>query len=230
MEEQLRARSIGIILDGNRRWAKTNNKSKVEGHQAGYEKVKEVAEWAFNSGVETIYLYAFSTENWNRDPEEVAYLMKLFGWILENEVECYHKKGIRIKVCGERERFGEELQDLMRKAEEKTKDNMSGTIVFLLSYGGRREIVEAARKLLREGVSPESLSETEFEKRLWTYPLPAPDLIIRTGGEMRLSNFLTWQSAYSEFFFPKSYLPEFSKAEFSQILADYTSRDRRFGK
>lgn len=230
METDRPVKSIGIILDGNRRWATANNKSKLEGHRAGYEKVKEIADWALDSGVETIYLYAFSTENWKRTPEEVSYLMNLFGWILENEVDLYHKQNIRLKICGERERFSPELQRLMAEAEEKTKDNTRGTVVFLLSYGGRREIIEAARCLLRDGISPESVSEEEFEKRLWTYPLPPPDLIIRTGGEMRLSNFLTWQSAYSEFFFPKSFLPEFSKSEFEQILADYGSRDRRYGK
>lgn len=221
-------RAIGIIMDGNRRWAKGRGLPTLEGHRKGLEKVRAATRWAFDAGVEEVTIYAFSTENWNRSKEEVEYLMKLFEDAFTNQFAEIIKEGGRIRFIGQRERMSEKLQTLMQDAEEQSEDNDKGTLVIALSYGGQAEILSAANALLAEG--KEQITETELRSRMWSAGLLDPDLIIRTGGEKRLSNFLTWQSAYSELFFTDTMWPDFSEQEFMAILVEFSSRERRHGK
>lgn len=230
MEEESVPRCIGIIPDGNRRWAKEKSLLKLEGHRAGYNKFKEVIKWAFEAGVKTVFFYAFSSENWSRESGEVDYLMRLLKWALANDLEELHGENIRIRVVGDREKLPNEFRSLIADAEKKTENNLKGTVAILLSYGGRGEIVAAVKRALAGGADPASISEDNFKKYFWSSDLPDPDLVIRTSGEQRLSNFLTWQTAYSEFFFPRTYWPDFSKAEFDKILSEFAVRERRFGK
>jgi undecaprenyl diphosphate synthase len=220
--------SIGIILDGNRRWARAKGLPTLEGHRRGYTKVREITEAAFEAGVQYVTLYAFSTENWNRDPAEVSYLLSLFEELINLEIEDITKKGIRARFIGDLSRFPAHLASAARALEEKTKDNKKGTVVVALSYGGRPEIVHAVNALLQEG--REAVSEEDISKKLWTHDIPDPDLIIRPGGEKRLSNFLTWQSVYSELFFTNTFWPDFSKEELLRILEEFSKRERRHGK
>ena len=156
--------------------------------------------------------------------------MELLLWVLESEIDEFHREGTKIRLIGDRSKFGERIQQLMAAAEEKTKSNTKGTACILLSYGGRAEITEATRNMIIEGLSPDKIDEAAIASHLWTAGIPDPDLIIRTGGEERLSNFLTWQSAYSELYFSKTLWPDFTKEEFESILSEYGKRERRFGK
>lgn len=218
---------IGIIMDGNRRWAKKNNLPKLEGHRAGYEKFKEMSEWAKEKGVENIIYYAFSTENWNRGKDEISYLEKLIERVLFNDVEKLIQKDFRLRILGQVERFSDTLQKRIIEVEAESKDN-TYTIGIALSYGGRTDIVQAINKVIKEG--GKTVTEKDISNRLWTYDIPDPDLIIRPGGEKRLSNFLTWQSVYSELFFSDTLWPDFEREEFSAILNEYALRKRRYGK
>ncbi len=229
-------RSVGIILDGNRRWAKQRNLPSLEGHRAGYEALKKLSNDAprlkREYGLEYVTLYCFSTENWNRTKEEVGYLMALFeealAFVLAHGIkkgERNPEEGIRLRIIGERERFSEKIQALMREAEEKTKHFGGVTAVLALSYGGRAEIVRAIKKLAHV----ESVNEESFARELWSGDIPDPDIIIRTGGEQRLSNFLTWGSVYSELFFPETLWPDFTVSELEKIFAEYRERERRHG-
>ena len=218
---------IGIILDGNRRWAKAKGLPTLEGHRKGYEKVKDVMNWAKEAGVPFVIAYAFSTENWKRVPEEVSYLLGLFRETLTTKLEELRREGFKVRCIGDLSRFSPELQELMHAAEEKTKSCTGPTLVLALSYGGRAEILQAAERVAQDG--RQKLSEADFSSYLWTHDIPDPDLIIRTGGEKRLSGFLTWQSVYSELFFIDTYLPDFSKQEFQAILAEFGTRERRMG-
>ena len=209
-------------MDGNRRWAVENGMSKLEGHKYGAEKVLEVVDWIKEEGIENLTLYAFSTENWNRTKIEVQTIMKLFESFLKNEIQKIIQKEVRLKFVGDLSRFSKKLQKLMKEAEEKSKD-FKITLFMAMSYGGRLEIVDAVKKLSKEKTKKEieNLSEEEFEKFLWTSELKDPEIIIRTGGDTRLSNFLLWKAAYSELVFIKTKWPAFSKREFKKILKDY---------
>lgn len=221
-------RAIGIIMDGNRRWAKERGLPTLEGHRQGLEKVRHATRWAFDAGIKEVTIYAFSTENWNRSKEEVAYLMELFEYAFKHHFTELVNEGGRIRFIGQRERMSETVQTLMRDIEEASKDNDMGTLIIALSYGGQAEILSAANALLAEG--KEQITEAELRSRMWSAGLLDPDLIVRTGGEKRLSNFLTWQSAYSELFFIDTKWPDFSEEEFAAILTDFSSRERRHGK
>mgnify|MGYP001608154220 FL=1 len=219
---------IGIILDGNRRFARAHNLPLLEGHRRGFEKVKEVAEWTKDEGISHLMLFVFSTENWNRSKEEVSYLMDLFRHVLADEIEHMQEKGVRVLCIGARERFSPELQALMRQAEERTAGNKELTLALCLSYGGRAEIVGAVNRAIAAG--KKEVDEETFARYLWTVGIPDPDLIIRTSGEMRLSGFLPWQGVYSELFFTKTLWPDFTEAEFKSILEEFSRRDRRLGR
>lgn len=225
--------SIGVILDGNRRWARARELPALEGHRAGYNKTKEFVLWARDAGVRAVIAYVFSTENWNRASTEVSYLMNLLREALaERETRAYKKENIQIRVVGDRAMLADDMKDQIARAEEHTKDQGGLTLAFALSYGGRREIADAASRLvesMRNNVFRGVVDEKTLAKYLWTADIPDPDLIIRTGGEQRLSNFLLWQAAYSELFFTKTLWPDFSKEEFESILAEYAKRERRFG-
>lgn len=221
--------SVGIILDGNRRWAAERGLPPFEGHREGAERVKDLVRWAREISIGTVYIYAFSTENWNRAEEEVSYLMKLMAkFFSEGIVDEIEKEKGRIVFLGDRTRIPPALVKEMEQAEERTVHGTGTTLAVCLSYGGRAEIIAAANKLIREG--KEIQTEEEFSAALWSANLPDPDLIIRTSGEQRLSGFLTWQSVYSELFFTDTKWPAFSKEEFLSIIEEYGNRERRRGK
>ncbi|MHB1163350.1 MAG: polyprenyl diphosphate synthase [Minisyncoccota bacterium] len=219
---------IGIIMDGSRRWARSHNRPVFEGHTEGYEKLKEVVRWSREAGIPHVAVYAFSTENWNRSLKEVGYLLTLFRSILENETQKMLDERIRVRFVGDRSRFGEDVQKMMGEMETATAEGYDITLHLLMSYGGRAEIVAATNALLLEGSA--TVTEEAFAQRLWSHSMPDPDLIIRTGGEQRLSNFLSWQSAYSELFFVDAFWPDFSRETFDSILVKFAGRARRHGK
>lgn len=222
-------KAIGVILDGNRRWAKEQGLEPFEGHREGSERVKDLVRWAREVGISTVYIYAFSTENWNRAEEEVSYLMKLMAkFFSEGIVTEIEKEDGRVVFLGDRSRIPQALVQEMERAEERTRSGKGGTLAVCLSYGGRAEIIAATNKLIREG--KEIAGEEDFSRALWSAGLPDPDLIIRTSGEQRLSGFLTWQSVYSELFFTDTKWPAFTKEEFLSILEEYATRERRKGK
>jgi len=217
---------VGIILDGNRRWAKERGLPTFEGHRAGMENLKTAVRFVRESGVKHLVVYAFSTENWNRKEEEVAYLMDLFRESIQKQMKALGKEGVRIRFVGQRERFSDNLRQAMDEVEEETKGNDSLTLYVCLSYGGRAEIVAAANAAAASG----EITEDSLAENLWTAGMPDPDIIIRTSGEKRLSGFLPWQSVYSELFFTDTFCPAFTKEEFDAILAEFAKRERRHGK
>lgn len=217
---------VGIILDGNRRWAKAKGLPKLEGHRAGKETVKKMVRFVRDCGIKNLVVYAFSTENWNRNKDEVSYLMDLFREAIQKEMSELGKENVRIRFVGQRERFSEDLQKSMDEIEKSTAKNEAVTLWVCLSYGGRAEIVAAANAAASKS---DIITEDILSKNIWTAEMPDPDIIIRTGGEKRLSGFLTWQSVYSELFFTDTLCPDFDKEEFETILAEYRSRKRNFG-
>lgn len=219
---------VGIIMDGNRRFARAQGRPIFDGHSEGYKKLEEVMRWAREAGIPHVVAYAFSTENWQRSEEEVGYLIKLFRSVLENETDKMTKEKVRVRFIGDRARFGEDLQQMMGKMEKETAIEHDITLHLLMSYGGRAEIVAATNALLMEKTA--TVTEDSFAQKLWAHPMPDPDIIIRTGGEKRLSGFLPWQSVYSELFFSDALWPDFSKEEFDSILAEFARRERRHGK
>ncbi len=222
-------RHVGIIMDGNGRWAEVRGLPRIEGHRRGVERSKEVIEVSGELGLKVLTLYAFSVENWQRPSSEVITLMKLLEFYLKNELDSLMKKDIVFRTIGDIWRLPEQIQSLIREAEEKTSSNRGMTFVTALSYGGRNEILGAVKKLIYAGVNPEELTEEIFNSYLDTAGLPAPDLIIRTSGEMRISNFLLWQAAYSELYFTDTLWPDFTRDEFLLAIQDYQRRERRFG-
>ncbi len=227
-KSEQKIKCVGIIMDGNRRWAKGKDKPVFEGHRVGYDTLTKAVGWARDVGISHVVAYAFSTENWQRAEDEIGYLMKLFRFVLDNESDKMIAEKVRVLFVGDRERFSEELQKGMKRIEEATKKSYEVTLYLAMSYGGRAEILAATNALLAKGEA--SITEEDFEKKLWSYPMPEPDLIIRTGGEVRLSGFLPWQSVYSELFFVKTLWPDFSQAEFDGIIAEFHTRSRRRGK
>jgi undecaprenyl diphosphate synthase len=219
---------VGMVMDGNRRWARTQNKPVFEGHSEGYKKLQEVLRWTRDAGIPDLVAYAFSTENWQRSEEEVGYLIKLFRSILERETQKMINERVRVRFVGDRSRFSDDLQKMMKDMEKATAMEYDITLHLLMSYGGRAEIIAATNALITEGTT--IVTEDTFAEKLWSHPMPDPDLIIRTGGEKRLSNFLPWQSVYSELFFSDSFWPAFMKEEFDAILGEFAQRERRRGK
>ncbi len=215
-------------MDGNRRWARERGLDSLEGHRKGYEVFKEVAQWARDAGVGALVCYAFSTENWRRSKEEVAYLMRLLEEALLTDMEEIAKEKVRIIVLGQRERLSKAAQQKIAQLEEASKRHTDFILAPAISYGGRADILQAAARLAREGKT--EVTEEEFSRALWTADIPEPDLIIRTGGERRLSNFLTWDSVYSELYFSDTLWPDFSCEEFEEILTWYAARERRRGR
>ena len=215
-------------MDGNRRWAKDRGLPTIEGHRQGYETLKACVSWAEEAGVENIIVYAFSTENLKRRAEEeVSYLMQLIRFAVEKQLSDMLKKGVRIRFLGQWELLPEDIQKHMRSIEDKSKNNTNLTLGIALSYGGRAEVVAAIKKLPTESL--QNITEENFSNYLWTSGIPDPDLIIRTGGAKRLSNFLPWQSVYSELYFTDTYWPAFSKEEFIQALDQFAGTKRNFG-
>lgn len=218
-------RSVGIILDGNRRWAKAKGLSTLEGHRAGLAALEQTVGWAREAGVEHLAVYVFSTENWNRAEEEVSHLMRLFEESVRARFKELAKSGVRIRCVGQLERFSLQLQQAMREAEEESAKNGDITLWACLSYGGRAEIAAAAQKAAAGGM----VTESSLAERLWSADMPDLDIVIRTGGEKRLSGFMTWKSTYSELFFLDVMWPDFSKADFDKVLREFVARERRMG-
>jgi len=218
---------LGIILDGNRRWAQEKNLHPFEGHKKGIETAKKVIKWCKERGIKILTLFVFSTENWKRSKEEVKYLMKLAFQVLKEKGIEIHKEGIKVRVIGQRKRLPNSLQKVVKEIEKLTKNNKEMILNIALSYGGRAEIVEAFKKIMRKKIPPNKITEEVISQNLWTTDL---DLIIRTGKEQRISNFLIWQAAYSELYFLKKYWPDFTEDDLDKALRDFASRQRRFGK
>lgn len=217
---------VGFIMDGNRRWASERGLQTFEGHRAGYESLTRIIDAVYAEHIPHMVCYAFSTENWKRSSKEVAYLMDLFKYALDRLTRSAKERKVNIKFIGERERFDLPLQKGMAEVERSGYTNPELTVWFALSYGGRAEIIDAVNRAV---VKKEKVTEGSFAALLWTNGMPDPDLIIRTSGEERLSNFLLWQSAYSELFFTKTYWPDFGETEFRSILEEYGKRQRRRG-
>jgi len=218
---------LGIILDGNRRWARERGLPTLEGHKKGLEKLKKVVEWCDEKGIKILTVFVFSTENWKRSKKEIDYLMKLAKKAMSYDLREILKRGYKIRVIGERKRLPKFLQTAIEKVEKETKNNKKMIINFALSYGGRGEIVEAVKRIIKKKIPPEKVTEDLISKNLWASDL---DMIIRTGKEQRISNFLIWQAAYSELFFLKKYWPAFTKKDLERALLDYSKRQRRFGR
>lgn len=226
-------RHVAIIMDGNGRWAKKRGLPRVAGHRAGAEAVRRTLKAAVKNGVEVLTLYAFSSENWRRSNEEVSDLKGLLGYYLERELDSLAEEGVRLRLIGDYQAFGPDLVQRLERAMERLKDNRRLTLVVALNYGSRAEIAEAARKLAFKAaageVDPAALDERSVEAELHTHGLPELDLLIRTSGEVRLSNFLLWQAAYAELVFTTVLWPDFGEADFADAIGQFSARERRFG-
>ena len=220
-------RHLGIIMDGNRRWAKTHNLPALEGHRRGAQTLKNIALAAKRKGIKTLTFFCFSTENWQRSKSEVDYLMDLIHEMFATRMNELQKEQIKITVIGQKDKLPKKVSKEIDIVEEETKHNAGMTLNLALSYGGRAEIVDAVKKLIKSGVDPEKITEETVKENLWTSDV---DLIVRTGGEQRSSGFLLWQAAYSEFLFVKKYWPDFDENDLDAALAEYASRQRRFGR
>ncbi|MDO4367866.1 MAG: polyprenyl diphosphate synthase [Bacteroidales bacterium] len=219
---------VSMIMDGNGRWAKEKGKERLFGHAEGIESVRACTEYAVERGIKYLSLFAFSTENWNRPVEEVEGLMRMMIKAISNETPTFVKNGIRFRVIGDFSGLSQELQQEIEDCQKLTEKFNNLTLIVFLSYSGKWDILQAARKAAQTGES--NISEKEFESYLSTAGIPDPDLIIRTSGEQRISNYMLWQAAYSELYFTKTLWPDFRKNEFRLALEEYASRSRRFGK
>jgi undecaprenyl diphosphate synthase len=228
--EQKIPNHIVLFPDGNRRWAKGKGLPSMDGHLAGEKKFHDFLLWCKNRGVKTITVFGFSTENWNRSKEEVDYLMKLLNDYLLEGFDNFEKEKVKVRIIGQKERVPDFLQQTIKKIEEKTKDFDEAFLNLAISYGGRWDILNAVKNIIKEGIDPEKINEELFEGYLSTAGLPAPDLVIRAGGEKRMSNFVLWQAAYSELYFSPKMWPEFSEQDFNDALEEFDKRTRRFGK
>jgi undecaprenyl diphosphate synthase len=223
------ARSVAIIMDGNGRWAAARDLPVAEGHRAGTRALRRTVEASIDLGVKSLAVYAFSTENWSRPADEVIALMDIFGETIERELPDLVRQGVRTRFIGRRDRASEGLRAQMARLEGETADNDRLELWVALDYGGRAELVEAARRLVEAGTPAEEIDEDVFRANLYAPELPDPDLLIRTSGELRISNFLLWQLAYSELVFTDTLWPDFGREELEQALAAYAGRRRRFG-
>jgi len=226
-------RHVAIIMDGNGRWAKAKGLPRAAGHKAGAEAARAVLRAAGEAGVECLTLYAFSSENWRRSPDEVGDLMGLLRFYLRSEIEALHKEGVRLKIIGDYKAFSSDLVTLIEQGLARTAGNRRMTLAIALNYGGQAELVRAARALAARAaageIAPEAIDEAAIAAELDTADLPPLDLLIRTSGEYRLSNFLLWQSAYAELLFVDTLWPDFDGAALRSAIADYSARERRFG-
>ncbi|TET37425.1 MAG: di-trans,poly-cis-decaprenylcistransferase [Dehalococcoidia bacterium] len=216
-------------MDGNGRWARQRRLPRLAGHRAGTENIRQVIECFADYGVKYLTLFAFSTENWSRPQREVKGLLRILEEAIDREIQSLHEKGIKLLHLGRLDRLSESLRQKLQYAIELTKDNTRGTLSIAFDYGGRAEIVDAVRRILDQGIPPQSIDEALLSSFLCTAGLPDPDLIIRTGGEMRLSNFLLWQAAYSEYYSTPTFWPDFGREEIEKALIAYSQRERRFG-
>ena len=231
---------VVLLPDGNRRWARERGLPTIQGHLAGFENIKRFCRWCQKKGIKVLTAFGFSTENWNRPKEEVKYLLELLERGFREELKKYLDKQagknmmltkkVRVRVIGQKERLPKSLREVIKKIEDLTKNNKEYFLNLAVSYSGRWDILEATKKIIKEKIPASKITEKLFEKYLSTAGLPAPDLIIRTSGEKRFSNFLLWQSAYSELYFCDKYWPDFKEEDFDRALEEYARRQRRFGR
>lgn len=218
---------IAVIMDGNRRWAKEQGLPILEGHRKVADEILEpLIEHAAKRGIKFMTFWAFSTENWKRSEKEVQGIMTIFRHVIQKRWQRLHEKGVRIRVIGDISKFPQDIHDALTKVVEQTKENKKITVIFALNYGGRDEIIRAVKKIKNNS----SMNEKEFSAILDTSGIPDPEIIVRTGGEQRLSGFLLWQSEYSELFFSSWYMPEFTPEKLDEVIGEYEKRNRRFGK
>ncbi len=222
---------VAIITDGNRRWAKKNGLSSLGGHLAGYKNFRHILKHCQKRGVKVLTAFGFSSENWKRSEEEVDYLMKLLenGLSDEKDIREIHKAGVRMKIIGQKEKLPKSLQKVIKKVENLTKNNKKFAVNLAVSYGGKWDILQSVQKIIKKKIPAKKVSEDLISKYISTAGLPDPDLIIRAGGERRLSNFLLWQTAYSELYFTEKFWPELSEKELDKAFNDFARRNRRFG-
>lgn len=228
-QEQKIPRHVAIIPDGNRRWAKQHKLASILGHHKGYEKIKTIPKYFFDRGVEVVSFYAFSTENWNRSKEEVDYLMNLLREVFTTDIPELNRQGIKLLVSGRIDGLPGDLPQICREAMEKTKNNKYGILNICFNYGGRPEMIDAIKKIIEEKIKPEQIDEDLIRKYLYNGQLPDPDVIVRPSGEKRLSNFLMWESVYSELFFIDKFWPDFEEADADMVLEQFSQKERRFG-
>ncbi len=220
---------VGVIMDGNGRWAKERGKNRLEGHKAGTENLRRILEASVEFGVKMLTIYAFSTENWRRPPLEVMGLMKILEDVIDRELLELHQKGVQLRHIGELDKLKPAIRQKVIQAIELTKNNDRLILNVAFNYGGRAEILEAIKKMIRDQVKPDDVTEDLLSCYMYTGDAPDPDLIIRTSGEFRTSNFLIWQAAYAEYYFTPTYWPDFGKDEYYQALLAYSQRERRYG-
>jgi len=223
------SRHVAIIMDGNGRWAKARGLPRLAGHRAGTENIRPVLEACVEFGIEYLTIWAFSTENWTRPEMEVRGLLRILERMIQRELGELHKQGVKLRHIGRLDRLPERLQKQVLDAIELTKNNDRITLNVGFDYGGRAEIVQAVRRIVREGIPPEQVDEELLSRHMYTAGQPDPDLIIRTGGELRTSGFMLWQSAYSEYYVTPTFWPDFGREELYEALVAFGQRDRRFG-
>jgi undecaprenyl diphosphate synthase len=223
-------RHVGIILDGNRRWAKARNLPGVEGHRQGAEALKTVVRTAFDRGVEYVTAYVFSTENWKRAEEEVSFLMNMLLKFVEKDMDTLHKENIRVVILGSREGLSDKVQEALDRIETKTAGNTRGTMALCFNYGGQMEIIDAVKSIVASGLKAGEVTLDTLSASMYHPDIPSLDLIIRTSGEQRLSNFMLWRSTYAELLFIDKFWPDFGAEDVDAALATYAGRQRRFGK
>ena len=228
-DQSLVPKHVGYILDGNRRWAKTHGLPTYEGHLAGINSLKEVAVATLDAGVEYMSIYIFSTENWNRSQEEIKGLMSLIFRLFTKDANLFHDNHVRLKVLGKREGLDAKIIKAMDKLEADTKAYTAGTMAICLNYGGQLEIVDAVKKIIASGVKAEDVNEALIAENLYVPEVPPLDVVVRTSGEQRLSNFMLWRAAYSELIFLNKMWPEMTKDDVTAIIEEYSRRHRRFG-
>jgi undecaprenyl diphosphate synthase len=221
---------VGIVLDGNRRWAKKNGVPDIQGHRQGMDVLKDVSFHAFERGVQYLSAYVFSTENWQRAEEEVNYLMDLTVKAVEKYLDEFHERGVRVVVLGRRKGIRQKVLDAMTRAEEKTKDNTQGTLALCFNYGGREELVDALKHIVAEGFTPNQITADVIAGSLYSPEIPDLDLLIRTSGEERTSGFMLYRAAYAELYFVDKLWPDFTNKDFDGALDNYAKRERRFGQ
>jgi len=221
---------VAIIMDGNGRWAKERGLPRLVGHSAGADNIRRVTKVFADLDVKYLTLYMFSTENWSRPRIEVAGLLRLLGKRIDQETQAFHRENIRLVHLGRLDRLSQKLREKVQAAVELTKDNTGLTLCLAFDYGGRDEIVQAARRIATAGIAGDNIGESVFVRYLYNPDMPDPDLVIRTGGENRLSNFLLWEAAYSELYFTPVLWPDFGRADVEEALSEYKRRQRRFGR
>ena len=227
--KEKKLKHLALIMDGNRRWARSRGLPTFEGHRRGYDVMKKLPDWCSKKGIEIITVFAFSTENWKRSKNEVNYLMSLIRKAVDEELENFYKNGYKVIVSGRIDELPNGLAEKCYQAIEKTKNNNKAILNICLNYGGRAEIVDAVKKIVKSGIKEDEIDEDLIKKYLYAPDLPMPDIIVRTSGEQRLSGFQIWEGAYSELYFINKHWPDFKQEDIDLIIKEYQKRERRFG-